>query len=153
MKHDIQLKLAAWCRKNGIDLAVLFGSQVKGKTHARSDTDIALLSLGTQDLRRQWLRLNGQLEDLFAHPVDLVIIDRDTDPVLRLEIFHHGRPLFASRPGLFDEQHIVSIKIYDDTEPLRRVRDRVLTRRILNLKYVGILSSQNNLISPGSDRS
>ncbi len=128
--------LRRWCRRNDIDLCILFGSQATGRTHARSDTDIALWSLQRADLRREWLRLNGELEDLFGHPVDLVVIHAETDPVLRLEIFQHGRPLYESRPGLFVEQHIVAVKLYDDTEPLRRLRDQVLARRILNLKYV-----------------
>ncbi len=136
MKAAIIKHLKRWCQKNHIDLCVLFGSQVTGKTHAGSDVDIAILSLKQSDLFKQWLHLNGELEDLFGHPIDLVILEPDTDPVLRLEIFRHGKPLYESNPGLFFEQYFTAIKIYEDSEPLRRLRDRVLARRILNLKYV-----------------
>lgn len=136
MNQSTPNNLKNWCRKNDINLCILFGSQATGKTHARSDTDIALWSLQRSVLQRQWLRLNGELEDLFGHPVDLVVINPEMDPVLRLEIFQHGQPLYESQPGLFAEQHIVAVKLYEDTEPLRRLRDRVLAKRILNLKYV-----------------
>ena len=78
----------------------------------------------------------GAAEDLFGYEVDLVIIGGDSDPVLRLEVFQHGKPLYESQPGLFVEQRILAVKLYDDTEQLRRRRDRMLAQRILNLKYV-----------------
>jgi predicted nucleotidyltransferase len=129
-------KLASWCRANNVDLCILFGSQATGKTHARSDWDIAVLSLTNHELQRQWLRINGELEDLFGQAIDLAILDQNSDPVLRLEVFQNGKALYESIPGLFTEQHILAVKFYDDTIPLRRLRDKVLAQRILNLKYV-----------------
>lgn len=95
--------------------------------------DIALFSQTNPTLSKNLLRLYGELEDLFGYEVDLVIIERDTDPVLRLEIFQHGKPLYESQPGLFVEQRVLAVKIFDDTEPLRQWRRRVLAQRILNL--------------------
>lgn len=136
MKNPDLEKLKHWCQSNTIDLCVLFGSQATGKTHARSDLDVALFSTTQINLKKELLRLMGELEDLFSQPVDLVIIEPDIDPVLRLEIFQHGKSLYESRSGLFNEHRVLAVKIYDDTEPLRRIRDRVLAERILNLKYV-----------------
>jgi predicted nucleotidyltransferase len=129
-------KLNQWCQDRSIDLCILFGSQATGKARLDSDVDVALFSPANRNLSQSWLRLNGELEDLFGYPIDLVIINSETDPVLRLEIFQHGKPLYESRPDLFIEQRILAIKLFDDTEPLRRLRDRVLAQRILNLKYV-----------------
>ena len=129
-------KIKHWCQARGIDLCILFGSQATGKARPPSDVDIALFSQTNPALPKNLLRLYGELEDLFGYEVDLVIIERDTDPVLRLEIFQHGKPLYESQPGLFVEQRVLAVKLYDDTEPLRRWRDRVLAQRILNLKYV-----------------
>ena len=129
-------KLKPWCQSHGVDLCVLFGSQATGRTHARSDVDVALFSASQPDMKKDLLRLMGELEDQFGQPVDLVIIEPDTDPVLRLEVFQHGQPLYESRSGLFNEHRVLAVKIFDDTEPLRRIRDRVLAERILNLKYV-----------------
>lgn len=136
MKFPEPEKIKQWCQARQIDLCILFGSQATGKTHANSDVDIALFSAAKSNLRPRLLSLIGEAEDLFGDPIDLVIIEEDTDPVLRLEVFQHGKPLYESRQGLFVEQHIMAIKIFDDTEPLRQWRRRVLAQRILDLKYV-----------------
>jgi predicted nucleotidyltransferase len=129
-------KIKHWCQARGIDLCILFGSQATGKARTNSDVDIALFSQTNPALPQKLLRLYGETEDLFGYEVDLVIIERDTDPVLRLEIFQHGKPLYESQTGLFIQQRILAVKIFDDTEPLRRWRRRVLAQRILNLKYI-----------------
>jgi predicted nucleotidyltransferase len=136
MKLPESNKIKHWCQARQIDLCILFGSQATGKTHANSDVDIALFSATNSNLRQHLLSLIGEAEDLFGDPIDLVIIEENTDPVLRLEVFQHGRPLYESRRGLFVEQHIMAIKIFDDTEPLRQWRRRMLAQRILDLKYV-----------------
>lgn len=97
-------KIKQWCQDRGIDLCILFGSQATGKVRPDSDTDIALFSQSNPTLHKELLRLYGELEDLFGHEVDLVIIKSDTDPVLRLEIFQYGKPLYESQPGWFVEQ-------------------------------------------------
>jgi len=129
-------KIKQRCEAHRIDLCILFGSQATGKIHHQSNVDIALFSATNPHLKDRLINLYGELEDLFGYEVDPVIIHRDADPVLRLEVFQHGKPLYESQPGLFIEQRILAVKLYDDTEPLRRVRDRVLAQRILNLKYV-----------------
>jgi len=129
-------KIKQWCQDREIDLCILFGSQAIGKTHPNSDVDIALFSATDPNPKKRLLSLYGELEDLFGYEVDLVVIEEDMDPVLRLEIFQHGKPLFESQPDLFIEQRILAVKIFDDTEPLRRWRRRVLAQRILDLKYV-----------------
>lgn len=129
-------KIKHWCQARGIDLCILFGSQATGEIHPNSDVDIALFSATDPTLKDRLLCLYGELEDLFGYEVDLVIIERDTDPVLRVEIFQHGKPLYESQTGLFIQQRILAVKIFDDTEPLRRLRRRVLAQRILNLKYI-----------------
>ena len=136
MKIPESDKIKQWCQARQIDLCILFGSQATGKTHRHSDIDIALFSETNLNLKDHLIDLYGELEDLFGREVDVVIIHRDVDPVLRLEVFQHGKPLYESQPGLFIEQRILAVKLYDDTEPLRRVRDRVLAQRILDLKYV-----------------
>jgi predicted nucleotidyltransferase len=136
MKIPASDKLKSWCQVRQIDLCILFGSQATGKTDANSDVDLALFSATSSDLRQHLLSLVGEAEDLFGEPIDLVIIEEDADPVLRLEVFQHGKPLYESQPGLFVEQHILAIKIFDDTEPLRQWRRRALAQRILDLKYV-----------------
>lgn len=115
---------------------ILFGSRATGKTHARSDTDIALFS-HTNPLRAHHVRLYGEMEDLLCEEVDITILDRDTDPVLLLEVFQKGKCLYESQPGLFFGQKLRAYKIFEDTAPLRALRDQALARRIKGLKHVG----------------
>jgi predicted nucleotidyltransferase len=136
MKLPESDKIKHWCQARGIDLCILFGSQATGEARPQSDVDIALFSQTNPTLQKDLLRFYGELEDLFGYEVDLVIVERDTDPVLRLEIFQHGKPIYESQTGLFIQQQILAVKIFDDTEPLRRWRRRVLAQRILNLKYI-----------------
>ncbi len=114
-------KIKHWCQARGIDLCILFGSQATGEARANSDVDIALFSATDPTLKDRLLCLYGELEDLFGYEVDLVIVEKDTDPVLRVEIFQHGKPLYESQTGLFIQQRILAVKIFDDTEPLRRL--------------------------------
>ena len=136
IKSETRERLRRFCQGRGIELCVLFGSRAKGKVHPNSDWDLALIARQQPDLRKQILRLHGEFEDIFGHPVDLVIIDQDTDPLLRMEVFQYGEPLYEASSGFFVEERVLAVKIYDDTEPLRRWRDRVLAERILSLKYV-----------------
>lgn len=128
--EEVLDKLRQWCQKRGIDLCILFGSRATGRIHARSDWDIAIYSRRHPNLQAELLRLYGELEDIFGHPVDLVIIHRDINPVLCLEIFQHGKLLYEAEPGLFVEQHIRAIKLHEDTEPLRRRRNQQLAEHI-----------------------
>ena len=124
MKIPESDKIKQWCQARQIDLCILFGSQATGKTHPNSDVDIAVFSSTEAYLKKHLFRLIGETEDLFGDPIDLVIIEEASDPVLRLEVFQHGKPVYESQRGLFVAQHILAIKIFDDTEPLRQWRRR-----------------------------
>lgn len=127
--------LQEWCRARGIDLMILFGSRAVGKTHSGSDTDIALFARANH-LRENHVRLLGEMEDLLHEEIDVAILDLDTDPVLLLEVYQKGKCLYESEPGLFFAQKIRAYRIFEDTEPLRRLRDRVLAQRIKALQNV-----------------
>lgn len=129
-----QTILRAWCQARDIDLMILFGSRATGKMHTGSDTDIALFSR-TKHLRDIHVRLYGEMEDLMREEIDVVILDRDADPVLLREVYQKGQCLYESRPGLFLEQKIRAYKVFEDTEPLRRFRDQVLAQRIKALQH------------------
>lgn len=131
-----QKKLQAWCQSRGIDLMILFGSRATGKTHSRSDTDIALFSC-TNHLRANHVRLYGEMEDLFHQEIDVAILDLDTDPVLLVEVYQKGKCVYESEPGLFFEQKLRAHKIFEDTAPLRALRDQALAQRIKALQHVG----------------
>ncbi|MCS6839819.1 MAG: nucleotidyltransferase domain-containing protein [Roseiflexus sp.] len=69
-------------------VARLFGSRASGRTHARSDIDIAVLfaSETTEEERERWrLESIGRLSDAFrSDAIDLAILN-DAPPLLRYE--------------------------------------------------------------------
>ena len=130
-----QNTVQAWCQSRGIDLMILFGSRATGKTHARSDTDIALFS-HTNRLRAHHVRLYGEMEDLLREEIDVTILDLDTDPVLLVEVYQKGKCLYESEPDLFFQQKLRAYKIFEDTKPLRALRDQALAKRIKALPHV-----------------
>jgi predicted nucleotidyltransferase len=79
-------EIKRFCRENGIELFVLFGSNALGKIHPASDIDVAVKFKRGQDISK--LELIYRLDDLLdGKHIDLVILTADTDPLLLYEIF------------------------------------------------------------------
>ena len=114
-------EIAAFCKENNIDLLVLFGSQAVGKTHGGSDVDVAVkIRRGIESSK---LDLIFGLGGLFKEgEIDLVLITRDTDPLLLSEIFSQGKLLYEERPGIYEQERLRAWKLYLDTEKLRRMQ-------------------------------
>jgi len=127
--------LNQWCKNNGIDLCILFGSVVSEKTHANSDLDIAIYCENREliDLK---LKLMGELEDIFKTTIDLVILRPDMSPLLRHEILLKGKPLYISDQKLYIEQLIYTVKLYDDVPFLNKWQDLSLSVKFRKLKDV-----------------
>jgi len=113
--------IAAFCKENNIELLVLFGSQAVGKTHGGSDVDVAVkIRRGVEGSK---LDLIFRLGGLFKEgEIDLVLITKDTDPLLLSEIFSQGKRLYEERPGIYEEERLRAWKLYLDTEKLRRMQ-------------------------------
>jgi uncharacterized protein len=114
--------LADWAAEAACPLLVLFGSTAKddGRQRLDGDVDLAVWFPRIPDPEER-LRIMGRLQDLVgARRVDVVFLHRDTSPVLRFEIFRGGTPLYQSRPGLFTEQVVRALALYEDAIPFRR---------------------------------
>jgi predicted nucleotidyltransferase len=108
-----------WCKKNGVRLALLFGSQATGKTHAKSDVDIAiwLIKPFTPDQKLQWL---VELEAIFANHVSLVLVSPRLDPVLGFEIIKHGQILYEESEESWLKERSRLWHAYNDSLPFCR---------------------------------
>ena len=135
--HDAMndARIAEVCRRNSIELLVLFGSTATGGGDQTSDVDLAVkLHRGAPERK---LDLLYELGGLFVdREVDLVILTPDTDPVLLREIFTGGRPLYEERPEMFDDERLRAHKLYFDTEKLRAHRDAFLRRFSESVRHV-----------------
>lgn len=83
-------------------LLVLFGSVARGEEGR--DIDLAVAPREVPDLMTQgrWLR---ELEDILQpNPVDLLVLQDGTSPLIRFEVFRDGICLYESVPGRFDRE-------------------------------------------------
>ena len=129
-------KIQTFSTGNDISLVLLFGSLSTGKSHARSDIDIALVP---RDFHKSLdkLELLNQLSDIFqSDDVDLVCVNLDTDPTLLLEIFSKGKVLYESIPGLYDQHYLRAWKLYIDTEKIRKTREKFIEQYLKRIKHV-----------------
>jgi len=128
-----KIQLNDFCRRNQVALFIIFGSYAKGKTHPNSDLDIAL-SFENNKLSIDKLRLIFELEGIFEKQVDLVILKPMTDPLLRFEVFSRGRPLYMSKPHLFEVGKLYAWKLYLDTTNIRMLKEQYVKNYIRKLK-------------------
>jgi len=127
--------ISEFCRGSGIDLLVLFGSRASGETRPGSDRDVAVKLRKGLETRK--LDLIGRLTDFFGEgEIDLVVLTRDTDPLLLFEIFSSGLLLYEAVPDLFDNEKLRAWKLYLDTEKLRRRRKEYLREFVERSKDV-----------------
>lgn len=129
MESDLSVEpLRRWAEDAGCRLVVVFGSRASGRSGPMSDLDVAVdFSEMPEPLRR--LRIAGEIQDrLEADRADVVFLHPGTDPVLRFEIFRHGRPVHEEESGLFVREKVRALKLYQDALPFRRLRKRTLRR-------------------------
>jgi predicted nucleotidyltransferase len=111
--------ISPFCDEQGIDLLVLFGSRTSGEGRAGSDIDVAVKM--RKGMKFSMLDLIAALTDFFEDgEIDLVVLTRDTDPLLLHEIFSMGKLLFEARPGLFENEKLRAWNLYLDIEKLRK---------------------------------
>lgn len=89
-------KLESVLKKYGVTVAYLFGSQTTGKTHAKSDVDIAMRFSRSLPLKKILLLAN-ELTPLFDSPVD--IVDLDSAPLpLQFRVYRARSLLYSKNP-------------------------------------------------------
>jgi hypothetical protein len=119
-------RAAAWAEDAGCRLLVLFGSAADPATLRVEDVDLAL-DLPRLPAPERHLLMVGELQDRFGtRPVDVVFLHRDTDPVLRFEVFRRGIPLYEATPGLFLHEVVRALSLYEDALPFRRALEASL---------------------------
>jgi predicted nucleotidyltransferase len=123
-------------QKFGIRLIVLFGSVVRGATHAESDIDLGVLTSRPLTFNQR-LKLWGALSPLFNIEVDLVVLNH-ANPVLAFEVASTGDLLFENKPNTWDNWKSFSFRQYWDTEKFRNDLSRFITRRAEEMSHVAV---------------
>ncbi|HBV01769.1 MAG TPA: hypothetical protein DEF00_05325 [Candidatus Taylorbacteria bacterium] len=117
-------------------LVVLFGSQATGFTHKESDVDVAFLSENKMSFEDE-VSLNTDLTEVFKNDKVSTVNFRKAPPLLLKQIVQNAKVLYEKTPHLFDDMLLYALRTYEEAEPLFRLREEYLKRRISEYKYVG----------------
>jgi predicted nucleotidyltransferase len=113
---DLQVVIELARKAPGLDLLLLFGSRARGESHPGSDWDFGYLAeteLDPYDLLAHLVLLLG------TDRIDLVDLNL-TNGLLRFRAAAEGRPLFESRPGIFDDFWLEAVSFWCDMGPIIR---------------------------------
>ncbi|MCX6719028.1 MAG: nucleotidyltransferase domain-containing protein [Candidatus Taylorbacteria bacterium] len=132
--ESIKPKIRELAEKYGVSLIVLFGSQVKGKTHKESDFDIAYYSEKKLDFNEE-IKLDSNLTDVFrSNEVQLINLKK-ASPLLAREITRDCIILFERKDNIFNDLLIYTIRMYDEARSLFRLRAQYVADRITKYQY------------------
>jgi predicted nucleotidyltransferase len=101
--------------------AYVFGSLAQGRATARSDVDIALLLMEPIDpvaLAERRLQLMGHLEPYADHPVDVVVLNRNSI-LLQHQALSTGRLLYERDREARVSFEVMAGKLHADSIPAR----------------------------------
>ena len=120
--EEIKQGLAPLFEDPGLQLLLLFGSRVSGKTHSKSDIDLGVLFDDPVDL----VELTARIINLL-HTDQVDVVDfRRASPLLNFAAARHGLLLYERSPSLFTQFYSLSFRRYVDTQKLRDAQKRSL---------------------------
>ena len=113
----IKPEIAVLAKKYNLDLVVLFGSQASGRTHAKSDVDIAFSGKGEIDKHKLVL----DLDQLFKRD-DIETVDLSkASPTLMRAIVKDGGLLYEKDTTTFLRWKFYAIRTWMETAWLRAI--------------------------------
>jgi predicted nucleotidyltransferase len=121
-RDEVRSRLAPLFQRPDVRLVVLFGSVAKGREREGSDVDLGLIADGgIEPLIPEVIRL------LHTDRVDVVDLRR-ASPLLAFSAARHGIPLHQGTRGAFASFASLSLRRYEDTRKLRKLREESLRR-------------------------
>lgn len=121
---EISVKLAPLFADENLRLVLLFGSAASGKTHSKSDIDLAFLFDEPADM----LSLTNRVVRLLrSDNVDVVDLRR-AGPLLNMSAVRKGILLYEREPGIYSEFCSLAFRMYADTKKFRDARETVIKR-------------------------
>lgn len=122
-------KIREISKNHGLDLVVIFGSQVSGKINEESDIDIGVYRKSGLTLDDQIVLNKDFSKSLGTDKIDIVIISSHS-PVLMYSILKNGKLLYTSENDLFYRMKIYSWKLMAESKKFRDRSFEILKNRI-----------------------
>ena len=119
---EIKQRLTPLFPEPGLQIVLLFGSQVSGRVHSRSDIDLGVLFDSAVDLVGITNRVTRLLRTERVDVVDL----RRASPLLAFSAARQSLLLYERAAGLFNQFYSLSFRRYVDTKKLRDARKRTI---------------------------
>lgn len=124
-------KIKEVAKKYHLNLVLLFGSRVTGKTHKESDFDVAYLPQKNLNYDDE-IDINFQFTNIFRHDrVDTVDM-RKAPPLLLYAIFRECSILFEKGDLIFPAYRAYAFKKYIEAKPFYEERFKKLREKIKN---------------------
>lgn len=120
-------------KKHKLSLLILFGSRAK-KTHkSDSDYDIAFYTKKSLTINQEQSLFEDIMNLLKTEKIDLININKNYDPLLRNEIFQHGKCLYEETKYLFDKLKGDAWIDFIDFQPYYKKQSEILKNKIESL--------------------
>src|SRR3989344_8248195 len=103
--------VSAIAERYGLNFIVLFGSQAIGRTHPRSDIDLAVASKSPIDSVKLWSEFSRLLR---RDDIEIVDLSR-ASPTLWQAVSRDGRLLYEKTPDVYWRWQIYARKIWMET--------------------------------------
>ncbi len=106
----VEQAIAALARHPGIELAIVFGSAVRGEVRRDSDLDIAIRK-GAPLNASEKMQLIAELAAATGRPVDLIDLHTVGEPLLG-QILKHGKMIRGDTAGMAElmQQHVYAME-------------------------------------------
>jgi len=120
-------------KKSDLSFVMVFGSQVKGKTHKNSDLDVGVLKEKKLSLET-FGKLFNAFSDVFkGYNLDLRFIN-EAEPVFLYEAFKNSKFLAGDEQKFFNYKAF-AYKNFVDCYPLFQLKERLLRKKQKELNY------------------
>jgi len=124
-------KIIEVCRRFGVDVLLLFGSQVSGKTHAESDIDLAFAGRRRLSFDEE-AAFNAELQTILGQSRVQTVSIFKTSPLLKKRIFDEHIPLYVADAFLYHSLASYAIKSYLETKHLRDALNNYLRQKYVH---------------------
>lgn len=126
----IKEKASGLAEKYGLDLLLLFGSQVSGKTHKKSDYDLGFVSKQYKNLR-ELVKMEYEISEILkVGKIDLVDLKK-ASPILMKSVTDNSILLYQKEPTLYARFKIYALKLFIEARRLFDLREAVIQKFIL----------------------
>ncbi|KKU70465.1 MAG: polymerase beta domain protein region protein [Parcubacteria group bacterium GW2011_GWA2_47_21] len=127
----IKEKASGFAEKHDLDLLVLFGSQVSGKTHKKSDYDFGFISAQPKSFEEQ-VRMEFELSEILKiGKTDLVDLKK-APPLLMKNVAINSVLFYQKKSTLYAAFKIYALKLFAEAKRLFEIRETAIQKFILS---------------------